>query len=281
MAVRRRLGEMELLIVSDGVWWQDAGAVFGITPRAVWEPLAGPLDEQHRMPMGLNCLVARTQGKTIIIETGCGNKPVGIPTVDLSGVGKLLEDLGREGVRPEDVDVVISSHLHFDHAGWNTVLQDGKPVPTFPRARYFFQKGEWEAAQHTNERTRAIYQRENLEPLADAGLVELVEGEAAVMKGVRIVPAPGHTAHHIVVELESQGELLIYLGDLVAHPIMMERIAWISAYDVLPLVTLETKKRVIERALEKRALLVSAHAPYPGLGRLLLEEGKRRWEAIE
>lgn len=280
MAEWRRLGELELAIVSDGVWWQDAGAVFGITPRLMWEPFAGPLDEKHRMRMGLNCLLVRSQGRTILVETGCGNKPVNIPVVGLEEAGKLLENLAKVGVRPQEVDAVITSHLHFDHAGFNTVLEDGRPVPTFPRARYFVQKSEWEAAQNVNERTKAPYQRADLEPLADARQVELVEGEVEVAKGVRIVPAPGHTAGHVIVEVESQGELLIYLGDLVLQPIMLERIAWISAYDVLPLVSLETKKRVIERALDKRALLVCAHAPYPGLGRLMLEEGKRRWEPL-
>jgi len=280
MAEWRRLGGLEFLIVSDGVWQQDAGAAFGLTPRVAWEPFAGPLDDQYRMTLGLNCLVVRSQGKIVLVETGCGDKPIRLPIVGISGAGKLLDNLGRAGIRPEDVDAVITSHLHFDHVGWNTVMQADKPVPTFPRARYLFQKGEWEAAQRPNERTKAAYPQENLEPLADARQLELVEGEAEVVKGVRMVPAPGHTAHHVVVELESEEELLIYMGDLILHPIMMERIAWISAFDVLPLVSLETKKRIIERALDKRALLVCAHAAYPGLGRLLLEEGKRHWESL-
>lgn len=276
----RRLGDLELLLVSDGVFWLDAGGVFGVVPRVAWESLAAPLDDHHRMALGLNCLLVRSQGKTVLIETGCGSKPTRIPGAGLGQVGTLLDSLAREGVRPEDIDIVANSHLHFDHAGGNTVLEGNKPVPAFPRARYFVQKAEWEAAQHPNERTRFIYLPENLEPLADARQLELVDGEVELVRGVRAVPAPGHTPGNVIVELESGGEMAIHLGDVAQLPIMLERVAWIGAFDVLPLVSLETKKRVIERALEKRALLMLVHSPYPGLGRLHLEEGKRRWEAL-
>ncbi len=279
MSARLRLGQLELLVVSDGPIRFDAGATFGVTPRVLWEPLVGPLDEQHRLPLGLNCLVVRSGGRTVLIETGVGSKrgsrsPAG---AGLEETGQLLEALAREGIGPRDVDAVINTHLHFDHAGGNTRLENGRPVPTFPRARYFVPKGEWEEAQRPNERTRATYLPENFEPLDDAGQVELVEGTAEVLPGVRMVPAPGHTAHHYLVELESGGELAIYLGEVAQHPLMLERVAWLSAFDVLPLVNLETKKKVIEKALERRALLIAVHAPYPGLGRLVLEGDRRRW----
>jgi len=267
---------LELLVVSDGVLRLDAGAVFGLTPRVMWEPYVPDLDQQHRLPMGLNSLVVRAGGKTVLIETGVGTKlgrPPGGAGTETGG--RLLANLAKEGIRPQDVDIVVNTHLHFDHVGGNTLLRDNRPVPAFPRARYFVQKGEWEAASHPNERTRATYLAENFEPLEDARQVELVQGEMEVVKGVRMVPAPGHTADHCVVEVESSGELALYVGELAQQPVMLERIAWISAFDVLPLVSLETKKRVIERALEKRALLVCVHAPYPGLGRLRVEEGKR------
>lgn len=276
-----RLGDLELLVVSDGVLRQDAGAVFGLTPRVMWEPYVPELDESHRLPMGLNCMVVRGQGKTVLVETGVGTKASRTPgAAGTEGSGTLLHNLAREGIVPQDVDIVVNTHLHFDHAGGNTLVSDGKPVPTFPRARYLIQKGEWQAASSPNERTRATYLAENFEPLDDARQVELVEGETEPIKGLRLVPAPGHTADHCIVELDSGGELALYVGELAQHPVMLERIAWISAFDVLPLVSLETKKRVIERALERRALIVSVHAPYPGLGRLRLEDSKRRWEPL-
>jgi glyoxylase-like metal-dependent hydrolase (beta-lactamase superfamily II) len=247
----------------------------------MWEPYVPDLDENYRLGMGLNCLVVRGGGKTVLVETGVGGKTGRTPrAAGTEASGALLQNLAREGIRPEDVDIVVNTHLHFDHAGGNTVITDGKPAPAFPRARYLIQKGEWQVASRPNERTRATYLAENFEPLDDARQVELVEGEAEIIKGLRLLPAPGHTADHCIVEMDSGGELALYVGELAQHPVMLERIAWISAFDVLPLVSLETKKRVIERALERRALIVSVHAPYPGLGRLRLEEGKRRWEPL-
>jgi glyoxylase-like metal-dependent hydrolase (beta-lactamase superfamily II) len=276
-----RLGDLELLVVSDGVLRQDAGAVFGLTPRVMWEPYVPELDGKHRLPMGLNCMVVRGEGKTVLVETGVGRKASRLPgAAGTEGSGALLQNLEREGIRPEDVDIVINTHLHFDHAGGNTLISEGKPVPAFPRARYLIQKGEWRVASSPNERTRATYLAENFEPLEEARQVELVEGEVEVIKGLRLVPAPGHTADHCIVEMDSGGELALYVGELAQQPVMLERIAWISAFDVLPLVSLETKKRVIERALERRALIVSVHAPYPGLGRLRLEDSQRRWEPL-
>ena len=276
-----RLGDLELLVVSDGVLRQDAGAVFGLTPRVMWEPYVPELDGKHRLPMGLNCMVVRGEGKTVLVETGVGTKAGRLPgAAGTEGSGALLQNLEREGIRPEDVDIVVNTHLHFDHAGGNTLISEGKPVPSFPRARYLIQKGEWRVASSPNERTRATYLAENFEPLEDARQVELVEGEVEVIKGLRLVPAPGHTADHCIVEMDSGGQHALYVGELAQQPVMLERIAWISAFDVLPLVSLETKKRVIERALERRALIVSVHAPYPGLGRLRLEDSRCRWEPL-
>jgi glyoxylase-like metal-dependent hydrolase (beta-lactamase superfamily II) len=156
-------------------------------------------------------------------------------------------------------------------------MVDGELRPTFPNARYVIQAGEWDAANHPNERTRGTYLEENLAPLDDAGQVELIRGDTELAKGVRVVLAPGHTEDHCAVELESEGEMAVYVGEMVQHPVMLERLAWISSFDILPLVSLETKRRLLERAEEKRALVISVHAPYPGLGRLRAENGKRKW----
>ncbi|HLC28194.1 MAG TPA: MBL fold metallo-hydrolase [Dehalococcoidia bacterium] len=274
-----RLGDLELLVVSDGVIRQDAGATFGLIPRVMWERFAPDLDAQNRISVGNNSLLIRAGGKTVLLDTGVGPKPTRAPgAMAIEDTGRLLANLSRIGIRPEDIDIVVNTHLHFDHCGGNTAIDDRRLVPAFPRARYFIQKGEWEAATHPNERTRGTYLAENFEPLADARQVELGSGEVEVAKGVRVVPAPGHTEDHCVIELESGGRFALYVGELSQHPIMLERLAWISAFDVLPLVSLETKRRLTDWALEKRALLISVHAPYPGLGQLRMDDGKRRWE---
>ena len=274
-----RVGDLELLIVSDGVIRQDAGATFGLVPRVMWERHTPDLDEKHRIPVGLNSLVVRSEGKCILVDTGVGMKETRAPgAMVIEGTGLLLESLSAAGVQPGDVDIVVNTHLHFDHCGGNTEEENGVPVPAFPRARYFIQKGEWEAASHPNERTRGTYLTENFEPLEDTRQVELISGDVELARGVHIVTAPGHTENHCVIELESGGEYALYVGEISQHPVMLERLAWISAFDVLPLISLETKRRLMERAVEQQALLISVHAPYPGLGRLREEGGRRRWE---
>lgn len=282
MAHWLRTGDVELLVVSDGVMRQDAGAVFGLVPRIMWERYVPDLDDKYRLPMGLNSLVIRSGGKTVLVDTGCGDKGSKAPgavSTDLSG--RLVANLAAEGIAAADIDFVVNTHLHFDHAGGNTTEEDGRVVPTFPGAQYIIQKGEWEAATHPNERTRGTYLEENLAPVEDAKQLELVTGELEVAPGVRMVPAPGHTEDHCIVEIESGGDYAVYVGELAQQPVMLERLAWVSAFDILPMVSIETKRRLTEKAIEKRALLVSVHADYPGLGHLKTADSKRRWEPLD
>lgn len=276
-----RVGDFELLVVSDGVIRQDAGATFGLVPRVMWERYVPDIDEKYRLPVGLNSLLVRGKGQTVLVDTGCGDKGVRAPgAMGVENAGTLLENLAAEGVAADDVDVVLNTHLHFDHCGGNTIEEAGKLRPAFPRARYILQKGEWEAATHPNDRTRGTYLAENFEPLADAKAVELVDGDAEIVPGLRMVQAPGHTEDHVVVEVESGGDYALYIGELSQHPVQLERLAWISAFDIMPLVSLETKKRFVERAIEKDATIVSVHHEYPGVGRIRAEDGRRKWEGI-
>lgn len=276
-----RVGDFDLAVISDGTMRLDGGAVFGIVPRVLWEPVVGPenIDREHRIPLGLNCMLVRRGDHVLLVETGLGNKLQGAmrEKVFPGDYGYLLERLHRLGIRPEDVTAVANTHLHADHCGWNTVYRDGRLVPTFPRARYFVQAGEWEAARHPNERTRATYLAENFAPIEKSGQLELVTGEAEIIPGVHFLPTPGHTAAHASIVLSSGGETAIYTGDLVHHEVQLERPAWIAAFDVLPLVSLETKKRLAERAIRERALLICVHNRFPGVGRLVEEDGRRRF----
>ncbi|MBF6600402.1 MAG: MBL fold metallo-hydrolase [Dehalococcoidia bacterium] len=283
MAARHRLGNLDLLVLSDGTYYQDAGAVFGVVPRIMWERLAIPLNERYQMALGLNSLLVRSAGKTILIETGVGDKERVRAQSSPASEGTLLDGLRAVGVRPEDVDVVVNSHLHADHCGWNTRADDaGSFVPTFRRARYLIRRGEWEAATHPNERTRATYLPENILPLEAAGQLELIDGETKITDEVIVVDTPGHTADHASVLLASAGERAIYIGDMVQHSVQLERTAWVSSFDVFPLQAMETKKAVVRRAIDERELVVAVHCPYPGLGRLSeTPDGKRRWTPVE
>jgi len=285
---RYRVGSLELVVLSDGTFRLDAGAVFGVVPRPMWEAVVEDLDDSHRIGLGLNCLLLQSEGKTILIETGVGDKGRESWHASPLAEGNLLSDLAAHGLRPEEVDIVINTHLHADHCGWNTRYppvwragEDRKAVPTFPRARYFIQRGEWEAARHPNERTRATYLAENLTPLEESGQLELIEGDTRVTSEVVMVPSPGHTEHHASVVITSGGEVALYVGDIAQHRVQMERLAWVSAFDVLPLVSLETKRGLMERAVRENALIVSVHLPFPGAGRVTTTpEGRRRWQPL-
>ncbi|GAB4337695.1 MAG: MBL fold metallo-hydrolase [Dehalococcoidia bacterium] len=273
-----RVGDFHITIVSDGELRLDGGAVFGLVPKVLWEPIIGKpnVDAENRVPQGLNCMLVRRGDDVLLVETGMGNKhDERTRRVFPGDYGYLLERLARVGVHPEDVTAVANTHLHADHCGWNTVRRHGAIVPTFPNARYYIQAGEYEAAMNPNERTRATYLAENFAPLAEHGQLELVRGEYQLLPGIHFLPTPGHTEDHASIVLSSRGETAIYTGDLVHHEVQFERPAWIAAFDVMPLVSLETKKRLAERAIRENALLICVHNAYPGVGRLTERDGRR------
>ncbi|HTE83417.1 MAG TPA: MBL fold metallo-hydrolase [Dehalococcoidia bacterium] len=277
-----RISDLEIRVLSDGRFWQDAGILFGVVPKVMWEGLTPELNERNQIPLALNCLLIRGRGRTVLVETGMGNKldERRRNTIFPGDYGYLLEDLASAGVQPGDVDAVINTHLHLDHCGWNTVNLHGRVLPTFPNARYYVQRGEFDVAMRPNERTRATYLSENFAPLLESGQLELVDGEFQVTPEVRFLQAPGHTQDHACVAVTAGGENALYTGDLVHNSIGLERLAWIPALDVLPLVSLETKRRLTDQMVRERALVLIAHAPYPGAGRLSEADGRRQWEPV-
>ena len=279
-----RVGSREVRVLSDGVIWLDAGAVFGLVPKIMWQRVTGETNDLNQIPLALNCLLLESDGKTVLIETGQGNKD--FEQTRRRGWepdhGKLIDDLARNGVQPADVDIVINTHLHNDHTGWNTVHNGDDLAVTFPNARYYIQRGEWEEAIHPNERTRATYLPENLLPVEAAGQIEFIDGETQVTSDITVIETPGHTAEHASVVIANGGESAIYLGDMVQHQVQLERVAWLSAFDVLPLINLETKKRLIADAIKQQSLLVAVHNPFPGVGRLSAgERGRNLWTSEE
>jgi len=282
---RFSVGSVDLAVVSDGGFWYDAGAVFGIVPRVMWERVTPPLDDRYRMPLSLNCLLIRSHGKLVLIETGVGGKPgdrdVATPAED----GTLLTSLAALDVAPTDIDIVVNTHLHFDHCGWNTSAQaapdapDGAPprlVPTFPNATYYVSAQEWHDANHPNERTRGTYFARNLEPVADR--VRLLDGEYAITDDLTFMPMPGHTEGHGIVVIRSGGEWGAYVGDMRQHRSQLERTPWVSGLDTHPMTSMETKKQLMETCADEGALVIMTHGPYPGVGRIRrTPEGYRQW----
>ena len=284
-----RLGNIDLHIVSDGLAWMDGGGHFGLVPKVLWEKIIHA-DELNRIPMALNCLLVVSEGQRILVDTGFGDKlsPKERQIWSIAGENRLLVDLRRLGFAPEDIDIVINTHLHSDHCGGNTIWWFDKVsdrcrevVPTFPRAAYWIQRLEWAEARYPNERTRATYLAENFASLEERGQVRLLYGDARVTSEVRCIVTRGHTRAHQSVVIESGGETAIYLGDLASWAVSIERLAWVSAFDVEPLETIETKRRVRDWALEKNALLIFEHDSRVQMGYLREEENEGyRVEAV-
>ncbi|MFQ5944708.1 MAG: MBL fold metallo-hydrolase [Anaerolineae bacterium] len=274
-----KIGAVRAEIVSDGIFWLDAGGHFGLVPRVMWEKVAQP-DERNRVRLALNCLYLESEGKKILVDTGLGGKlrERQIEIYSLERNGGLLGSLDEIGVAPEEIDIVVDTHLHSDHCGGNTVREGDSLVPAFPVAEYWVQRGEWEQASRPNERTRTTYLSENFEPIADR--VRLLDGDASVTGEVHCRVTPGHTRHHQSVIIESEGEAAIFLADLSPWAIHFERLAWIPAYDVEPLVTLETKRLMQRWALSTDALLIFEHDPGIPLGRLRQDKERLRMEPV-
>ena len=261
----RKLGRLVMHAIQAGGQMLDGGAMFGVVPKPLWERRI-PADARNRIPLGMRCLLIEHEAGPILIDNGAGNKEsakfhdiYGIENAGADGRTLLEDGLRAVGFAPEDIVLVIDSHLHFDHAGGNTFRDvDGTVRLSFPNARYVVQRGEYEWATHPNERTAASYFPHNFEPVREAGRLDLIDGEREIVRGIRVIPTPGHTPHHQGILIESDGERAFYLADLVPTAAHLP-LPWIMGYDVEPLVTLETKRRILARAEAERWLVVFEH----------------------
>ena len=269
-----KLGSFDISLLSDGTFWLDGGAMFGVVPKVIWDRL-NPADEENRIELGLNCLLIQTSDTNILVDTGIGDKfdEKFRERFKVHKSKNLIQSLKEVGLTPGDIDMVINTHLHFDHAGGNTRLEMGNPVPSFPRAKYVIQCGEWDDAVNPNERTRASYLKENLIPIQKVGLLELIEGDTELLPGVRTIVTGGHTLNHQIVLLESEGKKALYLGDL-APTTSHIKTPYVMGYDLYPLDTMKKRKEIFNRALEEHWLLIFEHDPKIGMG-YLSEEGDR------
>ena len=264
LARTREVGEIRIHAIEAGRIRLDGGAMFGVVPKTLWERRI-PADEKNRIPIALRCLLIEAPEALILVDTGVGNKEDAkmreIFCLENEGNPTRLEDgIRAAGFAPEDIDIVLMTHLHFDHCGGGTVRrEDGEIVPAFPQARYVVQRGELDDAIHPNERNRASYLKHNLEPITRAGLWELVEGEPLLTRGVRLLRTPGHIPHHQtpVIEAES-GERATFLADLCPTAAHIP-LPWVAGYDLEPLVTMEEKRRIWKMASEEEWLLIFQH----------------------
>jgi glyoxylase-like metal-dependent hydrolase (beta-lactamase superfamily II) len=277
-----KLGKFDIQPVTDGRFRLDGGAMFGVVPKMLWEKCCQP-DEQNRISLGLNCLLIRTGRKNILVDTGLGDKEDAKfqEMFAVERIPTLRDSLKMQGLQPKDIHMIVNTHLHFDHAGGNTVRENGAIVPTFPRAKYFVQRGEYEDAARANERTRASYRRENFTPVAHVDQWEFMDGETELVPGVSVVVTEGHTRNHQSIKIESEGQIAFYLGDLIPTVSHLP-LPYIMGYDLYPLQTLETKRWVLDRALNENWLLVFEHDPRVLMGRVRKDiEGKFYLEEVK
>ena len=269
-----RLGDFQIDWLSDGQFWLDGGAMFGVIPRALWGKVVVP-DEKNRILLGLNCLLIRTGSKNILVDTGCGDKysEKQIHIYGIEHTSSLDVGLARLEMSPSEIDLVINTHLHFDHCGGNTRLEDGMVVPGFPNATYLINAQEYEDANHANERTQASYFHHNWTSLEERGQIRLVDGDLEVVEGVTIVHTPGHTLGHQSVRISSEGRTLFYFGDLCPTAAHVP-LPWIMSYDLYPLTTLETRKRIYADAVREGWLVLFEHDPVQVAGYLKEEDGR-------
>ncbi len=277
---RTALGAMELLHCTDGSFRLDGGAMFGVVPKPMWERKL-PADEQNRVLLGTNCLLVRTGRETVLIETGVGGRASPKMRETLANQELLPASLRAAGVRPEEVDVVINTHLHFDHCGWNTMAErDGRARPTFPRARYVVAAGELAHARRQTERDRVSYLAENYEPMVETGQMEAwtderIRSGEEVCPGVRLELYPGHTAHMVGVHLESRiaggrMERGCFIGDLIPTSAHLQP-TWCMGFDLDPLRVIEERHRFLRWALAEDALVLFPHDHAISGGRLRLD----------
>ena len=254
---RMALGDFELSVFSDGTYPLDGGAFFGVVPKVMWSRKAAA-DDKNFVWAGLNSLLIRTGKHNILVETGIGSK-LSEKMVKIYGQpAKLLDNLAAGGIAPDDIDIVINTHLHFDHCGWNTVRRGDKVTATFPRAKYYAQEGEWRHAQEQHIRDAVSYISDNYNPLIESGQMELLHGDGEIVPGISVKVFPGHTAHMQAVVVASAGKTACYISDLIPTSAHLD-LTWLMAFDLYPLETINSKRKYYAESMPKNWLTVFTH----------------------
>jgi glyoxylase-like metal-dependent hydrolase (beta-lactamase superfamily II) len=255
------LGDIEVQYIHGGNFYLDGGAMFGVVPRPLWEKKSPP-DNRNRIRLAANSLLVRTQNKNILIETGNGTKWTA-KLRDIYGIQEgdpLIDNLAAQGVHHDQIDLVINSHLHFDHAGGNTKFENDKAVPSFPNAKYIVQAAEIAHAANPTERDRASYFEENFLPMQQSGQWHAISGDTEIVSGISAVGIPGHNADIQAIKLTGGGKTVFFVADLfpTRHHLSLP---WIMAYDLYPLQTLETKRKWLQTIVQENWIVVFGHDP--------------------
>ena len=272
-----QIGEFEVYLFNDATAYMDPGGLFGLVPRVLWSRYH-TADDRHLIRTATHNLLIRAAGLNIIVDTGFGNSLTDSQRrfLHIDEFDGTQRGLAALGVSAADIDIVINTHLHDDHCTGNfRTNEDNSRAPAFPNAEYLVQRREYHDATQLNERTRATYRAENYVPLHESGQMRLLDGDAEVLPGVTAIVTPGHTPGHMSLRIESRDQRAAFLCDMASLAVQIERLAWMTSFDVEPLVTLETKRRWQKWALENDALLIFPHDAIKPAGRLTQDEGGR------
>jgi glyoxylase-like metal-dependent hydrolase (beta-lactamase superfamily II) len=272
-----QFGDFELTPLFDGFFRLDGGAMFGVVPKPLWEKRS-PADDKNRITLGMRPLLVRSDAGVMLIDAGIGDK-MDDKSVAIYGIDRrrnLQHSLAEAGLSVDDIDIVLASHLHFDHAGGFTARDaSGSIRPVFSRARYVARTAEWEDATHPHERNRASYLAENFVPLMTAGVLDLVPDDRAIVPGVRVVRTGGHTMHHQIVFIESGGRTAVFAADLIPTTAHIDE-PWIMGYDLYPMDTLAFKRTFIREAIDREYLIFFEHDPAIPAG-YIREKDRRKY----
>lgn len=278
---RISLGKFEIYGLRDGFFFLDGGAMFGVVPKTLWEKKF-PADKKNRIKLALNSILIKTAKELILVETGIGGDldPKFYDYYSVERKPGLVLSLEKLGYQAEDIDLVVNTHLHFDHCGGNTSRNEkGEDAPTFPKARYIIQKGEWEYALHPSERDKASYLKQNFLPLEKHGLLQLVDGNKEISEGVEVIVVPGHTSRHQCLKVSNGEKVFFFLGDLVPTSAHV-RLSYIMSYDIFPQQTLENKRKYFEQAIEEDWILAFNHDPEHFFGKVKKVNNKYTFEPL-
>jgi glyoxylase-like metal-dependent hydrolase (beta-lactamase superfamily II) len=274
-----RVGDLTVYAIQAGGQRLDGGAMFGVVPKPLWEKRI-PADGRNRIQLGMRCLLIPHPQGLVLIDTGAGNKEsekfndiYGIENQGADGRTALEDGILAAGFSPAQVLLVINTHFHFDHAGGNTYSTPGGDVlPSFPNAEHVVQRREHEYCSNTNERTAASYFPRNWEAVERSGRLRLLDGQQELLTGISVIPTPGHTPGHQSVLISSGRERAFYPADLIPTAAHLP-LPWIMGYDVEPLVTLETKRRLLAQAVQEGWRLIFEHDAVHAAGRVV-HDGK-------
>jgi glyoxylase-like metal-dependent hydrolase (beta-lactamase superfamily II) len=275
-----QLGEIGISLLSDGFFYLDGGAMFGVIPKPMWEKRA-PADGRNRIRMAMRQILVRG-ARTMLVDAGCGDKmtPKQAEIYGFERDWNLEHSLAAAGASPDGIDIVLATHLHFDHAGGFTVRDpNGRVRPRFSRAQYIVRRGEFEDAMNPTVRTKGTYFLENYTPLADANVLQFLDEDATIMPGVRVRRTGGHTMHHQMVMIESGGKTAVFVADLLPLAAHLPDV-WIMGYDLFPLDTLSFKSAFLREAIEREYLILFEHDPDIAAGYIRERDGKRYVEQV-